>query len=32
VHADGRLEPATRQRPPEFAEGDTVVLLSTTAS
>jgi len=32
VHADGRLEPATRQRAPEFAEGDTVVLLSTTAS
>ena len=32
VHADGRLEPATRQRVPELVEGDTVVLLSTTAS
>jgi NhaP-type Na+/H+ or K+/H+ antiporter len=32
VHADGRLDPATRQRVPEFLEGDTVVLLSTTAS
>jgi len=32
VHADGRLEPTTRQRVPELAEGDTVVLLSTTVS
>jgi NhaP-type Na+/H+ or K+/H+ antiporter len=32
VHADGRLDPATRQRAPEFDVGDTVVLLSTTAS
>ena len=32
VHADGRLDPATRQRAPELAEGDTVVLLSTMAS
>jgi Sodium/hydrogen exchanger family len=32
VHADGRLDPATRQRVPEFADGDTVILLSTTAS
>jgi NhaP-type Na+/H+ or K+/H+ antiporter len=31
VHADGRLDPATRQRAPEFADGDTMVLLSTTA-
>jgi NhaP-type Na+/H+ or K+/H+ antiporter len=30
VHADGRLDPATRQRAPDFAEGDSVVLLSTT--
>jgi NhaP-type Na+/H+ or K+/H+ antiporter len=30
VHADGRLDPATRQRAPQFAAGDTVVLLSTT--
>jgi NhaP-type Na+/H+ or K+/H+ antiporter len=30
VHADGRLDPATRQRTPEFEKGDTVVLLSTT--
>jgi NhaP-type Na+/H+ or K+/H+ antiporter len=32
VHADGRLDPATRQRAPEFADGDTMVLLSTTVS
>jgi NhaP-type Na+/H+ or K+/H+ antiporter len=32
VRADGRLDPVTRQRVPDFAAGDTVVLLSTTAS
>ena len=32
VHADGRLDPATRQRAPEFAAGDTAVLLTTTAT
>ncbi len=32
VHADGRLDPATRQRSPDCAAGDTVVLLSTTGS
>jgi NhaP-type Na+/H+ or K+/H+ antiporter len=32
VHADGRLEPTTRQRVPELLEGDTVVLLTTTAN
>jgi NhaP-type Na+/H+ or K+/H+ antiporter len=32
VHADGRLDPATRQRAPEWDDGDTVVLLSTTGS
>ena len=32
VRADGRLDPVTRHRVPEFIEGDTVVLLSTTAS
>ncbi|HEY2288021.1 MAG TPA: cation:proton antiporter [Streptosporangiaceae bacterium] len=32
VHADGRLDPATRQRAPVLAAGDSVVLLSTTVS
>jgi hypothetical protein len=31
VHADGRLDPVTRQRAPAFAAGDTMVLLSTTS-
>jgi NhaP-type Na+/H+ or K+/H+ antiporter len=31
VHADGRLNPVTRQHAPEFAAGDTMVLLSTTS-
>jgi NhaP-type Na+/H+ or K+/H+ antiporter len=32
VHADGRLDPATRHRAPAFEKGDRVVLLSTTGS
>jgi NhaP-type Na+/H+ or K+/H+ antiporter len=32
VHADGQLDPATRQRAPVLAAGDSVVLLSTTVS
>lgn len=32
VHADGRLDPATRQRSPSWDDGDTVVLLSTTGA
>jgi NhaP-type Na+/H+ or K+/H+ antiporter len=32
VHADGRLDPTTRQRSPGWVNGDTVVLLSTTGT
>jgi hypothetical protein len=32
VRSDGRLEPVTRQRSPQWDDGDTVVLLSTTGS